>query len=61
MPNVANANGSADILRNGIRRPAFDLHRSDLDAIQGSVNASNILPTAVIAPIMVIIPKTTLP
>ena len=61
IPKVAKAKGKADILKNGILRPDFDLHRSDFEAIQGSVNASNNLPIAVIAPIIVMIPKTTLP
>ena len=45
----------------GIRRPFFEVHRSDQDAIIGSVNASKILPKAVIPPMMVKAPKITSP
>ena len=58
---VDKASGNAAPLKKGIRLPCFDVHRSDKDAIQGSVTASKILPTAVIAPMMVIIPRMASP
>ena len=47
--------------KKGILRPFFDVHLSDQDAIIGSVNASKILPNAVIPPMIVKIPRTTSP
>ena len=58
---VESASGRAAPFKNGIRRPFFEVHRSDQDAIIGSVNASKILPKAVIPPIMVKTPKITNP
>ena len=55
------ANGNEAHFKNGILRPFFEVHRSDHDAIIGSVNASKILPNAVIPPIIVKIPSTTSP
>ena len=45
---VESASGRDAPFKNGIRRPFFEVHRSDQDAIIGSVNASKILPKAVI-------------
>ena len=56
---VESANGRDAHFKNGILRPFFDVQRSDNDAIIGSVNASKILPNAVIPPIIVKIPNTT--
>ena len=58
---VESANGNEAHFKNGILRPFFEVHRSDHDAIIGSVNASKILPNAVIPPIIVKIPSTTSP
>ena len=58
---VESASGRDAPFKNGIRRPFFEVHRSDQDAIIGSVNASKILPKAVIPPMMVKTPKITSP
>ena len=58
---VDRARGRDAHFRNGMRRPFFDLHRSDRDAIHGSVTASKMRPRAVMAPITVKIPSNTRP
>ena len=58
---VAAAKGIAAIRIKGMRRPALLLHRSDLEAIQGSVTASKMRPNQVMAPRMVRMPKITRP
>ena len=58
---VDRASGRAANFRNGIRRPFFEVQRSDKDAIIGSVKASNTRPKAVIAPMTVTIPRMTSP
>ena len=58
---VAKAKGTAAARMKGMRRPALDLHRSDRDAIQGSVTASKMRPNQVMAPKIVRIPKITKP
>mgnify|MGYP007128032914 CR=1 FL=1 len=54
---VESARGKDAHFRNGIRRPSLAVHRSDQDAIIGSVKASKILPKAVIPPIIVKMPS----
>lgn len=49
----ASTNGTADHCINGIRRPRFDLHRSESDAMSGSVTASNRRLATVIIPSIV--------
>ena len=57
----ASANGTAAARMNGMRRPSFDLQRSDSEAISGSVTASKMRPNAVIAPRIVNTPRIASP
>ncbi len=56
-----NAKGIAAARMKGMRRPAFDLQRSDMEAMIGSVTASNRRPKAVMPPSTVSMPSTTRP